>query len=241
VELDDLDSAAHRAVAAIQLFYLWDWEAADRESARAIELSPSLAESHHLRSYVLWALNRTDEALQEQRKATEFEPFARPWALGYALLRAHEFDAALNEARVKSDAQPNNADLHDLLSQAYFFQGMEKEAEEENERALQLAGEKDLLAEHIGVYRRGGFQAVLEWRLAGFKQRAAKKYVAPMVFASANAQLKRKEETLRYLEQSYQQRSPELVFVQNDPNYDFVHSDPRYRALIKTMGLPRAY
>jgi len=35
--------------------------------------------------------------------------------------------------------------------------------------------------------------------------------------------------------------SPELVFVQNDPNYDFVHSDPRYRAIIKTMGLPRAY
>jgi hypothetical protein len=23
--------------------------------------------------------------------------------------------------------------------------------------------------------------------------------------------------------------------------YDFVHSDPRYRAIIKTMGLPRAY
>src|ERR1700720_2316980 len=54
--------------------------------------------------------------------------------------------------------------------------------------------------------------------LTGFKQRAAKQYVAPMVFAFANAQLKRKEETLRYLEQSYQQRSPELVFVQNDPN-----------------------
>jgi hypothetical protein len=77
--------------------------------------------------------------------------------------------------------------------------------------------------------------------LTGFKQRAAKKYVAPVVFAFANAQLKRKEETLRYLEESYQQRSPELVFVQNDPNYDFVHSDPRYRAIIKTMGLPRAY
>ena len=61
------------------------------------------------------------------------------------------------------------------------------------------------------------------------------------VFAFANAQLKRQEETLRYLEQSYQQRSPELVFVQNDPNRDFLHSDPRYRAIIKTMGPPRAY
>src|SRR5260370_29446340 len=60
----------------------------------------------------------------------------------------------------RSGLEPNNADLHDLLSQAYLFKGMEKEAEEENERALQLADEKDLLAEHIGVYRRGGFQAV---------------------------------------------------------------------------------
>ena len=167
-------------------------------------------------------------------------PSTRPWALGYALIRARQFDAALNEARVRSDAQPNDADLHNLVSQA-FFKGMEKEAEEESERALQFAGEKDLLAEHVGVYRRGGFQAVLEWRLAGFKKRAAKKYVSPMVFAFANAQLKRKEETLRYREESYQQRSPELVFVQNDPNYDFVHSDPRYRAIIKKMGLPRAY
>jgi hypothetical protein len=58
-----------------------------------------------------------------------------------------------------------------------------------------------------------------------------------MVFAFANAQLKRMEETLRSLGKSYQQRSPELGFVQNDPNsdpnndpnYDFVHSDPLYR------------
>ena len=62
-----------------------------------------------------------------------------------------------------------------------------------------------------------------------------------MNFAGTYAQLGRKEETIRYLEQCYRQRSPDLVFVQNDPNYDFVHSDPRYRAIIKKMGLPRAY
>jgi len=241
VELDDLDSEAHRAVAAIQLFYRWDWAAADRESARAVELSPSLAESHHLRSYVLWTLNRTDEALQEQKKATELEPFARPWGLGYALIRARQFDAALNEARVRSDAQPNNADLHDLLSQAYFYKGMEKEAEEENERALQLAGEKDLLAEHVQVYQQGGYRAVLAWRVEVVKRRAAKHYVSPMDFAGKYGQLGRKEETIRYLEESYRERSPGLVDVQNDPNFDFVHSDPRYRAIVRKMGLPPAY
>jgi TolB-like protein/DNA-binding winged helix-turn-helix (wHTH) protein len=241
VELDDLDSEAHKAVAAIQLFYRWDWEAADRESARAMELSPGLAESHHLRSYVLSALNRTDEALQEQKKATELEPFARPWGLGYAFLRARQFDAALSEARVKSDAQPNNAALHDLLSRAYFYKGMEKEAEEENERALQLAGEKDLLAEHVQVYQRGGYRGVIAWRVDVLKRTAAKEYVSPMNFANTYAQLGRKEETIRYLEECYRERSPDLVFVQNTPDFDFVHSDPRYRAIVKKMGLPPAY
>ena len=228
-------------MAAFQLFYQWNWEAADRDSARAIELNPSFAEGHHLRAYVLRALNRMDEALQEQRKAMELDPFARPWALGYTLLRARQFDAALNEARVRSEAEPNNADLHDLLSQAFFMKGMEKEAEEEDERSLQLSGEKELLAERVQVYRRGGFRAVLEWRPEVAKRRAAKEYVSPMEFADMYGQLRRKEETLQYLEQAYAERAPSLVFVQSDANFDFLHAEPRYRAIIKKMGLPPAY
>ena len=52
----------------------WDFVRAERESARAIELDPNFAEAHHLHSYALNALNRTEEALKEQRKATELEP-----------------------------------------------------------------------------------------------------------------------------------------------------------------------
>jgi TolB-like protein/DNA-binding winged helix-turn-helix (wHTH) protein len=241
LELDDLDAEAYNSTAAFELFYQWDWEAADRDSARAIELNPSFAEGHHLRGYVLRTLNRMDEALQEQRKAMELDPFARSWALGYALLRARQFDAALKEARVRSEAQPNNADLHDLLSEAFFMNGMEKEAEEEKERSLQLSGEKELLAERVQVYRRGGFRAVLEWRPEVAKRRAAKEYVSPMEFAGMYGRLRSTEETLRYLEEAYEERSPFLVFVQSDANFDFLHAEPRYRAIIKKMGLPPAY
>ncbi len=177
-----------------------------------------------------------DEALQEQRKAMELDPLARPWALGYALLRARQYDAALNEARVRSEAQPNNADLHDLLSQAFFMKGMEKEAEEEKERSLQLSGEKELLAERVQVYRRGGSRAVLEWKVEVAKRRAAKEYVSPMEFAGMYGRLRSTEETLRYLEEAYEERSPFLVFVQSDANFDFLHAEPRYRAIIRKDG-----
>jgi tetratricopeptide (TPR) repeat protein len=168
-------------------------------------------------------------------------PAQRSRSRGYALIRVRQFDAALNEARIRTDVQPNNADLHYLLSQAYFYKGMEKESEEESERYLQLAGEKDQLAEQVQVYRRGGFRAVLEWKVDVLKRKAAKQYVSPTDFVDAYAQLGSKEETIRYLEKSYRERAPHLVFVQSDPAYDFLHSDPRYRAIVNKMGLPPAY
>lgn len=241
LELDDLSAEAHLSMAAVQLFYRWNWVAAERESARAVELNPNAAEIHHLRSYALRPLNRMDEALQEQRKAMELDPFARPYQLGYALIRMRQFDAALNEARIRRDVQPNNANVHYLLFYVYLYKGMEKESEEELERYLQLAGEKDQLAEQVQVYRRGGFRAVLEWKVDVLKRKAAKQYVSPTDFADAYALLGRKEETIRYLEESYQKRAPYLVFLQSDPTLDFLHSDPRYRAIVNKMGLPPAY
>jgi hypothetical protein len=69
--------------------------------------------------------------------------------------------------------------------------------------------------------------------------RARKSYVSPLWLAFRTARLKRKEETLRLLEESYLERSPWLVMIQNEP--EFLHSDECYRALVKKIGLPPAY
>ena len=54
--------------------------------------------------------------------------------------------------------------------------------------------------------------------------------------AVRTARLKRKEERLRLLKESYLERSPWLVMIQNEPEFDFLHSDERYRALVKKIG-----
>jgi TolB-like protein len=241
MELDDSLAEAHISVAAIHLFYHWNWGAADRESKRATELNPGVAEGHRVRSYVLSALNRMDEAVQEQRKAMELDPFAGPDGLGWTFIRARRFDAALSEARIRTEAQPNNGDLHGLLSSAYRNKGMEKEAAQEWERSLRLNGDQKLADEEHQAYSRGGFRAVIEWDLNLSKQRAAKRYVSPLDFANTYALLKQREETLRYLEGAYEVHEPSLVYIQTNANLDFVHSDPRYRAIIKKMDLPPAY
>jgi TolB-like protein/DNA-binding winged helix-turn-helix (wHTH) protein/Tfp pilus assembly protein PilF len=241
LELDDSLAEAHNTMAAIDLFYRWDWSAADKESARAIQLNRGFAEGHQLRSWVLRPLNRLDEALQEQKEAMELNPFTMPAGVGYALLRMGQFDAAVNEGRLRAEAQPNNADVHNLLAYAYLDKGMEKEGEQELEQTLRLSGGQKLADEYHRAYARGGMQAVWECSLNDLKQRAAKQYVSPLEFADTYGSLRRKEETLHYLELAYKQGVPLMAFIQSDPTFVFLHAEPRYRDIVNKMGLPPAY
>ena len=182
---------------------------------------------------------RPIEAITMKTSAAR-RPFVRPWALGYALLRARQFDAALNEALVRSEAQPNDVSVRELLVEAYWHKGMEKEAAQEWERMLLLGGQKESATSVRQAFARGGFKAVIEWELGDFKKKAAEGYVSPIDFADTYAHLRRKDETIHYLEQAYKEHAPYLVRIQSDPNFDFLHSDPRYQAIVRKMGLPAA-
>ena len=45
---------------------------------------------------------------------------------------------------------------------------------------------------------------------------------------------------MKYLELSYRNHDPDLIFIQNEPLFDFLHPDPRYQTLVKKIGLPPA-
>lgn len=241
LQLDDSLAEAHASVAAIDLFYRWDWSGADKESARAVQQNSGFAEGHRVRSYVLNSVNRLDEAVQEQKKAMELDPFTDPAGLGYALICVRQFEAAVNEARARVATQPNNADLHYLLAFANFGEGSEIEGEQELEQALRLSGGQKLADEDHRAYARGGMQAVWECNLKDLKRRAATQNVSPLEFANNYGWLKRKDETLHYIELAYKQGVPSLVFMQSEPTFVFLHAEPRYRDIVNKMGLPPAY
>jgi TolB-like protein/DNA-binding winged helix-turn-helix (wHTH) protein len=236
--LDDSAAETHLTMAAIYYFLHWDWTSAEIESRRAIEINPHLAEAHFLRAHILRTLERTDEALQQLKERMELDPVARPDAMAMALIHARKFDAAIDEARLRIEAQPDNAQLHDMLCSAYMHKGMEKETAEQWEVVLQLSGDKQGALAVRRAFTRGGLMAVHEWQLNRLKEEARKGYVAQLDIAAVYAHLRRKEGALHYLELAYQEREPWLVHIQNMPSFDFLHSEPRYQAIVKKMGLP---
>jgi TolB-like protein/DNA-binding winged helix-turn-helix (wHTH) protein len=240
VELDDSSADAHRSLAAVYLFDRWDWQRADAESRRSLELDPNSSETHHFHSYVLLAMNRPGEALQEQKRATEIDPFLRPWALGRAYYFVRQYDAAIEEFRMRARADSAAQWAHDFLYRVYGFKGMEKESEQELELHTRLNYGEKAVAEIQHAYARGGRKAVLQLQLNDLMARSRKEYVSPFSMAQAYAALGRKDEALQQLEQAYLEHSVELVFLQAEPVFDFLHTDGDYRALVKKVGLAPA-
>jgi tetratricopeptide (TPR) repeat protein len=241
VQLDDSQPEAHLALCAAIFINQWDIERADKECLRAIQLDPKFAEPYHFRARLLSALSRHDEAIQAQKKATEMDPTARPWAMPDTILRARQFDAAIQDARQRLEAYPRDEHLLSVLYDAYRRKGMDKEAEDTMERQLQVAGNPQLAAFLHSLYVKGGSKAVLRWKIRDLESRSTHQYIPPVFIAALYAQLGNREKTLLLLEDGFREHSPFLLWVQWDPAYDFLHSDPHYRLLIQRTGLPPAY
>src|SRR6185369_17459902 len=56
--------------------YDWNWESAEAEFKRAIELNPGYATAHHWYSWHLAVLGRIDEAIAEMRRAANLDPLS---------------------------------------------------------------------------------------------------------------------------------------------------------------------
>jgi len=235
LELDDSLAEAHSTAAAIALFQSWDFKQADRESQRAIELNPDIGELHHLRGYVLLALNRLDEALREQTRAAELDPFERPGGVGTILIHRRQYDAAIRELRFRKDARPQDGAVRHRLADAYLYSGRASDYVTE---IMNAAADEESRAAIEASFAHEGLKGVAALQLAGIRRVADRRYVSPLALAHYYARAGQRNETLSQLEAAVTERTPFLVFLETEPDFDFVHDDARYRAIVKRIGLP---
>jgi len=238
LELDDSSAEAHNSMAASDMFYRRDFRAAETEAKRAIELNPNYAEAHHLYGYILTAMNREDEALAEQRKSQELDPFARPWGIGRLLIAFGHYREAEADLRQRMAALPDSDGMHELLAEALLGQGRTKEWSEEFAKAERQQGHREFAAQVPKAFAASGYRGVLELQLAFLKTRAQKGYVSPMAFARVYAQLGDNDEAFQWLDKACAENSPWLIWLRRHRVFDPLHGDPRYEAMAKRLGLP---
>ncbi len=216
LRLDESLAEAHNSMSACYLFFAWDWRQALLHADKAVELEPNTAEWHYFRSKVFFSLNRMEDALAEEKKATELDPFARPFGMGFMLLVMRRYDAAINELRTRLETLPADPRLHRVLAEAYWHKGMKQDAAQELEKAALLESDKSSEAAIRKAFESGGYEGIIRLQLDGLKRRAAKEYVSPLQVAELYAQLSLKEETLHFLVEAYKERSSRLAVAAKD-------------------------
>ena len=202
---------------------------------------PLIRRPYHLRAKLDLVLNLNAKAIEDQRTAMELDPFEQPWAMASILKSARQYDAAIQDAQQRLEALPNNDLLYKELGQVYDRKGEYDKAVQAWEKMELLEGHNSNAATIRNTYQRGGWTALIKSFIADDEKQSAHSYVSPFDLARYHAQLGEREKTLSLLDEAYQQRSPQLLWIQNDPAFDFLHPEPRYQAIIRGIGLPPSY
>ena len=109
LQLDESLAAAHDALCRIYTIYDWDWQSAEKECKRSIELNPNSADAHANYSYYLARVGRAQEFDAEIHRAEDLDPLSfRIYAqgeVGYFLGR--QYERAVEQAKKAIELNPD--------------------------------------------------------------------------------------------------------------------------------------
>jgi TolB-like protein/DNA-binding winged helix-turn-helix (wHTH) protein/Tfp pilus assembly protein PilF len=240
LELDDNLSEAHTSLAFSLEGYDWNWDAAEKEFRRAIELSPGYATAHHWYAWHLSLVGRNSEAIAEMRKAESVDPLSLiiNADLAELLAIAHFPDESIQQSRKTIEMDPGFGLAHNQLAQAYLEKQMFGEAIAELQKAVELSGGSPTCIANLGrAYAASNRKAEALRLVDDLKNGSAPASSHASEIAVIYAALGDTEQAMTWLERGYKERFNPGVLLR--PGFDPLRSDLRFQDLMRRIGLPR--
>jgi len=240
LEIDDSLAEAHASLAYIKFTYDWDWSGAEQEFKHAINLHPQYDTAHHWYSHLLAAMGRSDEAMDEARRALELSPSDTVMNehMGWTYLMARDYDHAIQNVRKALELEPNFMLAHRVLAQAYMYKGMYDEAGAEFQRGIELSHNDPVAQAFLArFYAVSGRRDEALKIVTDLEKLSTRQYVSPSDLAAVYAALDDKDKAFEWLHHAYDNRSSFLPYLKVDRAYDPLRSDPRFTELLQQMNL----
>jgi len=243
LRLDPNLAEAHAALGKVLFFSEIDLAGATREYKRAIELKPNDADAHHWFSNdSLAALGQFDEAIAKGKRSVELDPLSIVINadLGETLFYARRFDESVAQLRKTLEIDPTSFYAHYNLGIALQAKGDLSGAIAEYEKAKQLTDNVAVSTFWAQAKAHAGDKEAARRMLSELdeisKHREVLSYLRALLYLSLN----NKDEALRWLEQSYDERDgSNICWINVDPLLDPLHGDPRFEALVQKVIAPK--
>jgi eukaryotic-like serine/threonine-protein kinase len=240
LKYDDTLAEAHTSLASIKAVTDWDWQGAENEYRRAIELNPNYPTAHHWYAAQLLLQGRMDEALQEIKKAQQLDPLSLGINKDFAviLLYARDYDKALEQCRKTLEIEPHYGGMSTYIAQIYELKQKYPEAIAELEKA-HAADPQDVEI----TYALGQAYALSGTKDAALKisnelnQPGKQDMSLPKEAAYLYALLGEKEQAVAILQKGAANHYISVAEVKMDPRLGELRKDARIVELLQKIGL----
>ena len=238
LELDDTLAEAHTSLANAMVMNV-QLVASEPEFRRAIELNPNYATAHQWYGECLQGEGRFAEALAELQRAHELDPLSLiiNSALGMSLGTAGRIDEAIDQMHKTVDMDPAFNPAHLMLGQLLEAKGDLDGAIAEYKKNTGQDFRPGGLAMLAHVHVRAGRSAEARKILEDLTNTSTQRYVSAYPLAIIHLALGEKEEALRLLEKSYEERSIYLQggfgSLKTDYRLDPLRGNPRFQRLLE--------
>jgi TolB-like protein/Tfp pilus assembly protein PilF len=236
--LDNKLGEAHTSLAFVLDLFDWNWQAAETEYRKALDLSPNYATAHQWYTWHLIVLGRNDEAIAEMRRAENLDPLSLIISSDMAdvLLIARRYEQSIQQSRKTMEMDLGFAVSHYELGQAFVQKGMYREGIAELQRAIALSGGSKAFSAHLAyAYARSGKKDRALELLNDVKTRSGDGFSNSAEIALVYVGLGDTNQAMIWLEKSYQERlNPSLLMR---PCFDPLRSDRRFQSLLRRIGL----
>lgn len=225
---------AHSALCENKMLYEWDFDGAERECKRAIELDPNSSLAHQIYSRYLQGRGRFDRAIAEIKIAIDLEPASlySQRLYGNNLYNARRYEEAALQFKRVIAMDPNFGTTYAWLSNALELQGNHAEAFEWLMKSLAVQkADEGTVQTFKTAYQTSGWQGVLRERVKRFD----KGDEAYFTGAALNAQVGNKDKAFEYLERSYERRELWMHLLKVEPRLDLLRGDPRFDELLRRV------
>ena len=238
LQIDDTLPEAHTALALIVQNYDWDWQTAEKEYRRALELNPNYATAHQWYAEHLMWRGQFDDALRESERARRLDPLSLIIAAdnGAILYNSRQYDRAIEKWRAVLEMDPDFSRAQ-LITAAYVEKGMFAEALADIERKGRPVGPLFYWALRAYLYSRWQREPQSQQALRELVRFSRQHQVDPYILAWAYAGTGKKDQAFTWLEKAYDQHSSALTALKVDPVYNLLRSDPRFQDLLQRVGL----
>lgn len=233
VQLDETFAEGHAVLGLLRLLDEWNWDAAETEFARAVELAPGDAYVHWKRGMYLQYAGRGEEAVAAHRRAEQLDPLSlvAMEEAGWPLYYSRRYDEAAAQFRKVVELAPDWFLGHFGLGLVLIQQQHYEEALGELRCGARLSGSNPYIESAL-AYACGMAGCRAEASQILDRLTSTHRYVPNWFLSLIWIGMGEREQALQCLQQAFRDREPCMVSLNVDPMFDPLRPDARFSELV---------